>query len=361
MTCLHQAELLSFAKQPSVVFQALWNRDAAERVRTTLKSLDRNETIVHIHGWTKAMSTLPIRVVEELGFSSVLTLHDFFAACPNGAFYDYQSRRCCSLTAMSAACITTNCDKRSYGHKMFRVARQWVQLNPAGFPRSITNYISLSSIGERLVAPYLPASSKFYRVENMTDIPRRERVNVAANHCVAFVGRLEPEKGIELLLQAATATNTDVLFIGDGPLRARVESFGRFRVTGWRSAEEVYDLLRSCRALIFPSMWYETYGLVVSEAMSMGIPAAVSDITAASERIAHGVNGWIFATGDIESLRDVLLALRDPNLVDSYGEAAFGCFWANPPTKSRYYHQLLEVYGDILIRRQGKQPIVGVH
>ncbi len=65
------------------------------------------------------------------------------------------------------------------------------------------------------------------------------------------------------------------MFIGDGPLRP-IEATGA-RVTGWLSAEDVQRELEHARCLVFPSLWYETYGLVVNEAAARGIPAIVSD------------------------------------------------------------------------------------
>ncbi|WP_283180096.1 hypothetical protein [Gemmobacter sp. 24YEA27] len=57
----------------------------------------------------------------------VLHAHDYFLACPNGAFFDYRAGVTCDLSPMSLGCVTCNCDKRSAAQKLWRVARQAVQ------------------------------------------------------------------------------------------------------------------------------------------------------------------------------------------------------------------------------------------
>jgi hypothetical protein len=88
-----------------------------------LKTLDPRRCIVHLHGYTKALTAGPALAAKHAGFRTVCTLHDFFAACPNGAFYDYRRQLPCPLVALSPACIATPCDKRHQVHKAYRVAR----------------------------------------------------------------------------------------------------------------------------------------------------------------------------------------------------------------------------------------------
>ena len=102
-------------------------------------------TVVHLHGYTKALTTSPVRAARRAGVPVVCTLHDFFSACPNGAFFDYGSQAPCIRRALSMGCITARCDKRAYVHKLFRVMRSYMQLLVARFPAMVPNYISLSS------------------------------------------------------------------------------------------------------------------------------------------------------------------------------------------------------------------------
>ena len=141
VVCLDQAELLGVARHPGVVLQALWNRKAGRAVEAILADLDPASTVVHVHGYTKALSAMPVMRARNLGFAVVCTLHDFFAACPNGAFFDYAAGVPCERVALSWECGVARCDKRSHAHKLFRVARGWVQRNAAQFPQAVRDYI----------------------------------------------------------------------------------------------------------------------------------------------------------------------------------------------------------------------------
>jgi len=348
VTSLNQSELLDVAKKPSVALQGLWNPAAAKAAREILAACDPRTTVVHVHGWTKALTTAPVREVMRAGFSSVLTLHDFFAACPNGAFYDYRAQRCCKLRALSRECIATHCDKRSLGHKAYRVVRGLVQAKVGHFPLGIRNHIASSARTFDLMRPYLPADARLFPLESAVLVERREPVRVKANRRIVAVGRLEPEKGVELLIEASRRAGVPITFIGDGPLRRVVESNSHCEVTGWKNSTEVFELLSTARALVFASLWYETYGLVVGEASALGVPSIVSDVSAAAERVAHGRSGWVFRSGDAEELSRCLQGVADDDAVERMGRAAYDRFWSNAPTRARYTRELREIYQQIL-------------
>ena len=86
--------------------------------------------------------------------------------------------------------------------------------------------------------------------------------------------------------------------------------------------------LEAARCLVFPSLWYEAYGLVVAEAAARGVPAIVSDVAAPAERMIDGVDGWVFGSGDLDGLVRCMARTRDDALVASAGAAAYRRHWA---------------------------------
>ena len=111
--------------------------------------------------------------------------------------------------------------------------------------------------------------------------------------------------------------------------------------------------LRRSRALIFPSLWYETLGLVVLEAASQGIPSVVPHNSAAAEIVTHGVTGLHFRTGDEVDLRAQLRRLRDPELARRLGRAAYEQFWSSEyASPDAHISSLEHVYATTLKRRQ---------
>ena len=348
--CLDQPELVDVTRHPTVALQGLYNAGARAAIAAVLQRCTPGTTVVHLHGYTKALSTGPIQTASRLGFSTVCTLHDFFAACPNGAFYDYRREEICRRTALGWDCLTTNCDKRAAAHKAYRVLRSLSQRQVSQFPAIVGDYITLSQGSADLLRPYLPASAHFYPLENIIETEMAPPVEVAGNRELVVVGRLDTEKGVELAAQVARTAGLSITFVGEGPLRPVLEAAGA-RVTGWVAPAEVRAWLRRARVLVFPSRWYETYGLVVSEAAALGVPAIVSDVSAAAERVEHGVTGWRFHSGDAAELLQCLNAAMDDAAVEAAGQAAYARFWADPPTSEHHVAGLRAIYDSILARR----------
>ena len=99
-------------------------------------------------------------------------------------------------------------------------------------------------------------------------------------------------------------------------------------ITGWVTHTQSTTYMRASRALVFPSLWYETLGLVVLEAASHGIPAIVPSESAAAEFVVDGITGLHFRRGDENDLRAQMLRLRDPELVGRLGRATYEKFWS---------------------------------
>jgi len=352
VTCLDQKGLLDVSSSPGVAIQALWNRTAYRHTLRLLSTLNPANAVVHLHGYTKALSTSPLAAARRLGFRVICTLHDFFVACPNGAFFDYARQSPCHRVALSPGCIFSRCDKRHPTHKMFRVARSAVQRVAGHFPSAVSDYVVLSRRSADILRRYLPATARLHQLQNAIDVARRPPVAASANTAILCIGRLDKEKGVTFLAAAAAAAGLNVIFVGDGPLRAELEQRDNVEITGWLGASEVVGWLDRARCLVFPSLWYETYGLVVDEAAARGVPAIVSDVTAAAERVVDGVTGWHFRSSSAAALEAMLRLTLDDDAITAAGKATYERFWRDFPTGESHVGALIDVYRSMLSRKE---------
>lgn len=134
---------------------------------------------------------------------------------------------------------------------------------------------------------------------------------------IAFVGQLTHRKGVDLLLAALAPLVADypalqLTIIGIGEERAALKqqalSLGiaeRVRFAGAISSDDIPRRLARARLLVLPSRW-DGWGMVVNEALAMGVPVIVSDRSGAMDLIQHGINGFIFRSEDVEDLRQAL-------------------------------------------------------
>lgn len=350
----HDFQLNDLFGEPNAAasaFKGLWKPQAAKRLGQVLQHLPTQHTVVHLHSWMQSLTASVLGECVRRQFRLVCTLHDYIAACPNGGFYDYQQQVVCRRHPLSLACVSTHCDSRSYGHKLWRVARQGVQRYIGQVPSAIQDFIAVSSFSEAILRPHLPAHARLFNVPNPVDIGLGTPPGNAAMHeRFLFLGKLAPHKGATLLAQAAARIDAPVDFLGHGDDHAAVRRINpRARLLGWQSAEHVQQALRSSRCLVFPSVWYETQGLVVLEAAALGLPAIVSDACAARDVVVDGLTGLLFRSGDIDDLAAKMQTIQnDPALAARMGQAAHERFWRQPTGLQQHIEALLKCYEAVL-------------
>lgn len=282
-------------------------------------------------------------------FKMVITLHNYEIVCPNGGLFNYNSNKICYLKPMSVKCILCNCDSRKYVHKIWRVLRQNKQIKKGLLPSGVNNYIYISEMSKNILKPFLPTNASFYYVKNPIDIKKNESVNVMKNNSFVYVGRLSKEKGCLLFAEAAKDLNIDAIFVGDGELKDRIKKvYPKSRITGWLDKSQVEYELNYARALVFPSLWYETLGLTALEAQAKGVPVIVSDACTAREFIKDKITGLWFKSGDLEDLKEKIKMMMDNNLVKIYGQNSYVNYWENDFSPENHISQLEKVYEDIL-------------
>lgn len=343
-------DLLSNPSRFSAALYGLWDLRCAAQFAKILDSYSPVDTIIHLHSWSKSLSSSVVRTAVKRGFNIVCTLHDYFTVCPNGGLYDYQLQHACNIEPMSFSCISSNCDARSYSQKLWRVGRQLVQQHIGKIPDGITNYITVSDYSEKIFSRFLPRDAVFYRVSNPITIEKQSPAMPQYNSDFSFVGRLSPEKGAVLFAKASKLSGVCASFIGDGQEHAGILAANPdSKMLGWLSHDAVIQKIKSSRALVFPSLCHETQGLAVMEAAALGIPAIVSDACAARDNIVDGETGLLFRSDNVDSLASKLQLLgSDHQLVTDLGNAAYIHYWSAPCTQERHAAELVSCYENIL-------------
>lgn len=347
--CLDQKDLVGNPSKIAAALQGIWNVTAAKALEALLERLPRENTIVHVHGWAKALSPSIARPIARSGLPAIYTIHEYFQFCPNGGFYNYQSHHVCKLTPLSAACWATNCDSRSYSRKIWRNLRLTAAKHVAHLPETFSDYIAISDFQEAIVAPLLPKRAVLHRLDNPVSIPDLGPKTDPATGDIIFVGRLSPEKGAFVFAEAARKVGMVPTYVGDGPLAAEIAArYPEARLLGWRDSVGVQAAMRAARALVFPSLWYEGQPLTVLEAKGLGVPVIVSDACAGRESVEDGVTGRWFKSADANDLARVIDEMRDDATVAAMSRAAYGAYWADPPTLDVHVERLTRVYRGML-------------
>jgi glycosyltransferase involved in cell wall biosynthesis len=216
-------------------------------------------------------------------------------------------------------------------------------------PRDIRHFIIVSDFSGRILKPFFSPGSQIYHVQNPVQASYGRPVDVRSNSAYVMVGRIAQEKGPQVFAEAAYAVGCEAVFVGDGDRHAdMLRVCPSARVTGWLSREEVLKQLRKARVLVFPSLLYETDGLAVLEAAALGIPAIVSDVSAARASVRDGITGAWFKAGSSQDLANKMSAMLDQDRVARMGSAAHADYWKNPRTLDRHVKELEDTYHKVL-------------
>jgi phosphatidylinositol alpha-mannosyltransferase len=137
---------------------------------------------------------------------------------------------------------------------------------------------------------------------------------------VLFVGRHEPRKGLDVLLEAMTdlPANTRLWIAGDGPdtdrLRARVAGDVRIEWLGRITDDEKASRMRAADVFCAPSLRGESFGVVLLEAMAAATPVVASDLPGYANVARAGRDALLVPPGDARALSEALRGvLADPS------------------------------------------------
>ncbi|MER7571832.1 glycosyltransferase family 1 protein [Streptomyces sp. NPDC126514] len=170
---------------------------------------------------------------------------------------------------------------------------------------------------------------------------------------VGYVGRLAPEKHIELLADACRLEGVRVVIVGDGPSRPGLEQTLPGAVfLGRRTGDDLARIFASLDVFAHTGP-FETFCQTVQEAMASGVPVVAPAVGGPLDLVAHGHTGLLFPAGDAGAVREAVRALQaDPGLRTAYGSAARAMVEGR--TWAAVGDQLIGHYADVLAGRRAK-------
>lgn len=341
---LHQKELIRAGNPVKAAMAGFWNPQAHRTLKALVEELPA-DTVFHVHGWSRILSPSIFGALRPVMDRVVLTMHDHFSFCPNGGYFNFKSGQRCNLQPLSLSCATTNCDSRNLAYKSYRMAKHYGAKALADFPHTLRNFIVFSERQRELARPFVRDDARFFVVENPVAAPPEDRLEAERNRDILFIGRLSAEKGAEVYAKACALLGRTPLLVGDGERRAAVLAAApQAEISGWVDKDEVARRFATARAIVFPSVWPETFGLSMFEAVGKGVPVIVSDAVLMKDKIMELGGGLAFKSGDPADLAEKMRLLDDDGLVNSLSVTGFANYRAAPFTHDRYLDRLGDVY-----------------
>ncbi len=234
--------------------------------------------------------------------------------------------------------------------------------------KKLDGRIVVSMATRDYISRYLPGDYRI--IPNGVELDFFQRMNKPIERfCdgrpnVLFVGRLEKRKGFSFLLDAFKIVRAEIpqarlLVVGafdDDDKKPFVEYVRRNRIHGVRfigrvPEEELPRYYHTCDVFCAPSLGYESFGMVLVEAMAAGKPVVASAIPGYTEVVKSGSEGLLVPPGDPQALaRAIIHLLNNPQLREWMGEMgkrkAARYSWRQIASEVlEYYHEVAELKG----------------
>ncbi|MGI8727659.1 MAG: glycosyltransferase family 4 protein [Solirubrobacterales bacterium] len=324
------------------------NRASAARVRELVRS--HRPDVAHVNNTWFTLTPSVFAALADEGVPTVHTLHNYRLLCVNSLLFR-DNRPCTDCVGRGPwPGVIHRCYRDSLPASV--AAATTITVNRRrGSWQGIDRLIAPSEFARGIFAGAGFDPERISVVPGMVADPGPRSAPPSSSREVIYAGRLSPEKGLDLLLDAwaevGAALDLDLTIYGDGPMRAQLEAKlpPRARLVGWCDRAELEASMLSARALVFPSQCYETFGRATGEAFAAGLPVLGSAEGAAGELLATQGDRLSVAGNDLGGWADSLGALTDDSLVDragSLGRAHFETNLAAPVVVER----LTAVYAD---------------
>ncbi|WP_306460350.1 glycosyltransferase [Fictibacillus arsenicus] len=194
----------------------------------------------------------------------------------------------------------------------------------------------------------------------------REKYKITEKYIFLFVGRLAPEKDLDILYEIIKKLPPPLnecvhwLIVGDGPNRHEVNEWEKkhrnITCAGYLSGNELAQAYASSDLFVFPSST-ETFGNVVLEAHASGVPAVVSDTGGVVEIVEDHVTGMICKARNADSFTKTIAAiLENPATLDMMGWKARN--YALTQSWSTIFGNLLLQYEEAAFKKANKKTII---
>ncbi|MEA2272200.1 MAG: hypothetical protein QOI98_908 [Solirubrobacteraceae bacterium] len=274
--------------------------DVAAAVRRT------RARIVHAHNVNPAFGWRALAAARDAGARVVMHVHNYRLVCAVGTCFTRGEDcvRCHgrnTLPGVRLNCRGTGAEAVAYGAALALWQRRLAANVDAFVVPSEFAHGRLRELGAPLSAPVAVVAP-----------PVREFVSASRAGEGTFAlaaGRLAPEKGLELAIDACRRAGIELVIAGDGPQRAALVQHARgadVRFAGAISRTALATLRRDAAVAVVPSRAAETFGLAAAEAMAAGLPVAASRSGALGDLVpAEG----LVPTGDVGALAEAVRRL----------------------------------------------------
>jgi len=320
--------------------------------------------VAHVLHPYHQLGTTFLPVLRARGIPIVLGLHDYKIGCASYRLFSDATGTMCTRCIDGGALtkywapIAERCWSGSRAAGASLVAETVVSRGLGMYRRNVDLVLVLNELQRRC------ALQAGFRDDQVRFLPHFVDMGSAApsvdrgEHAL-YVGRLVPEKGVDVLLRAAAAGGTPLRVVGDGRSRAELEALAReldadVTFLGSLSTDEVGKEMDAAAALVVPSVWHEVSPLVIFEAFAHGLPVIGTAVGGVVDLLGDG-RGMLVPPADVPALTSVLQRMATEPEAFRQAAAIAQDHAVRELSRDRFRERLLRAYADAGARGGGRR------
>jgi glycosyltransferase involved in cell wall biosynthesis len=313
-----------FGAQSANLALAPWNPRSARWMASIVER--HGPDLAHVHNTWYRLTPSVITALKRRAVPVVMTVHNYRMMCANAVFFRDGSPCTECLGRQPWRSVAYRCYRGSAAQSLMAAGTIAINRSLNTWEDGVDRFVvSTEFVADRLVDAGFPRDRMRIVPAIVPDAGLRTQPP-SASSSVVYVGRLDEGKGLEAVVEAwrRIPASLELVIVGDGPLRATLEALAvpRVRFVGWKTRPEVDKIMRTSRAMVFPSAFFETLGMSLAEALAAGLPVIAGSVGTRPEILGNNGAGWLIDLAQPDAWQGALTALTEAEAVDRAGVAA---------------------------------------
>lgn len=323
-------------------FRIIYSTEARKKIRKVLENF--NPDVVHLNNIQFHLTPSIILEINEYrkkhnpNLKIIYTAHDYQLICPSHGLFDSEINICekC-LDGNYFNCVKTKCMKNSRAKSFLATADAYLWKYSKAY-EYIDKIICPSIFLKDKLDTQERFSNKTVALHNFFDaepISQQKK----ENYILEF-GHLSKDKGTLTLLEAAKKLpELKFVFAGFGSAEEQIKNVPNAEYVGFKTGEELKELIAKANVSVCPSEWYENCPFSVIESQVYGTPVVGSRLGGIPELIKEGETGLLFEAGNALDLTEKIRQIVNDN--ENYIR---NCKNVSFETSESYYDKLIDIY-----------------
>lgn len=299
------------SKNPFKLLKNNYNRKQFAKILDLFKP-----DIIHIHLIYFTLTPSILLEAKKRNIKVIQTIHDGKIVCPSYQLYIKNENIPCTLCINGdfKNCVRHKCHKNSL-FLSYIAYKEAVYNRKKCYYNLIDKFVFPSSFMKKIHLEFGIPEDKTVVLKNFSRIEKINSINKSKEPYVLFFGRVTRIKGIHLIIEAARKLpNIKFKIVGNGEMIEQLVGINNIEVLGFKSGEDLKDVISKARLSVFPSICYENCPMSIQESLALGTPVVGSNLGGIPELINIGENGFVFKPNDVDDFVDKIVKIYNNNI-----------------------------------------------